>query len=461
MGCAASTASSDAKPVEAQTSKDKQVASNGNDRLFQAYERISTSCPWSTSTVELHRLLDEAAADICPPGSASGASTATPSVGPTVVVQAHVVQGPWATPGFQVVQPNVADVFGETNPDMAEVLAAEEYDNAPAGGDDGLQEAVSLPPFEGLRAAGLLGCGGFGYVELVQHGQTGRWFARKCMSKGYIVKTGMQRNARIERLVLSIARSPFIASYYGSYSRDQHLYLMMEPLLGGELYHTYARLELHGSEAHARYYVACVCLALQHLHRLRVLCRGVKPEDCVLDRGGRLKLCDFGLSKPLVARTYTTAGTPDYFAPETIRSTGHGFPVDWWCTGVLLFELLSGHPPFESGHPMQIYSKVMHGIDRVNFPKAAQPAKALIKALMHPAPDQRLPVQPEGMAKLKGHPWFAGFSWRDLEGLTLAPPRVPDVRSPEDLSNFNAKEADKPMNVPYTDPGDGWDSVFG
>lgn len=54
-------------------------------------------------------------------------------------------------------------------------------------------------------------------------------------------------------------------------------------------------------------------------------------------------------------------GTPDYFSPEIISSEGHSFPVDWWCAGVMLFELLSGKPPFEAAYPMQIYQRVMKG----------------------------------------------------------------------------------------------------
>ena len=48
--------------------------------------------------------------------------------------------------------------------------------------------------------------------------------------------------------------------------------------------------------------------------------------------------------------------------PELIASKGHNLAVDWWTLGILTFELCSGHPPFESATPMQIYSKV-----RVDF----------------------------------------------------------------------------------------------
>ena len=46
---------------------------------------------------------------------------------------------------------------------------------------------------------------------------------------------------------------------------------------------------------------------------------------------------------------------------EVIASTGHTNAVDWWTLGILIFELMAGHPPFESAYPMQIYAKVTKG----------------------------------------------------------------------------------------------------
>merc|ERR1719277_1361873 len=128
----------------------------------------------------------------------------------------------------------------------------------------------------------------------------------------------------------------------------------------------------------------------------------------LLTNDGFCKLTDMGLAKFVIGRTYTTCGTPDYFAPEIIASTGHTNAVDWWTLGILLFELLSGHPPFESAYPMQIYSKVMKGINKVNFPPKCQgECGDLIKALLKKEPEQRAPVRPGGVDNLRSHKWFS------------------------------------------------------
>merc|ERR1719277_743419 len=157
----------------------------------------------------------------------------------------------------------------------------------------------------------------------------------------------------------------------------------------------------------------------------------------LLTNDGFCKLTDMGLAKFVIGRTYTTCGTPDYFAPEIIASTGHTNAVDWWMLGILLYELLSGHPPFESAYPMQIYSKVMKGINRVPFPAKCTGAEALIKGLLQKEPSERLPMRPNGTQNLKNCKWYQGFEWDAMERNELDPPYKPVVKAKTDIANFS------------------------
>ncbi len=75
----------------------------------------------------------------------------------------------------------------------------------------------------------------------------------------------------------------------------------------------------------------------------------MKPENVLIDKDGYAKLTDFGLSKENIKGnndTMTLCGTPEYLAPEIIDRKGHGFAVDWWSVGCIIYEMLTGQPPF-------------------------------------------------------------------------------------------------------------------
>jgi cGMP-dependent protein kinase len=312
-----------------------------------------------------------------------------------------------------------------------------------------------------LQKIGLLGCGGFGAVELWEHRTSKETYAMKGLSKGYIVKTGMQESVMNEKNILMMTNSPFIVRLFETYNGTQTLYFLMEPALGGELYSTYNRKGYHGSEKHAKFYAAGTVCGFDHMHQRRIIYRDLKPENLLLSSKGMLKITDMGLAKFVIGKTYTTCGTPDYFAPELIASTGHTNAVDWWTLGILIFELMSGHPPFESAYPMQIYSKVMKGINKVPFPPKCQGAVGdLIKALLKNTPCERLPARPGGVKNLKDHKWYLGFQWDSFEATTMDPPYKPVVKSRKDIANFAARKEDMPRTIEYHDDGSGWENDF-
>merc|ERR1712232_608208 len=255
--------------------------------------------------------------------------------------------------------------------------------------------------------------------------------------------------------------SDFVVRLYETFNGDQSLYFLLELALGGELYATYNKKGFHGSQKHAQFYIGGTTFAFEHLHSKKIIFRDLKPENLLLTDSGAVKLTDMGLAKVVVGKTYTTCGTPDYFAPELIASTGHTHAVDWWTLGILTFELMTGHPPFESPAPMQIYSKVTKGINKVSFPpKLKGPVEDLIKSLCKKEPSERLPMKKGGIENIKKHKWYGEFSWQGMKDLTMEPPYKPQVKNKKDIANFNARKEDMPPQVPYKDDKSGWDKDF-
>merc|ERR1712003_5477 len=115
--------------------------------------------------------------------------------------------------------------------------------------------------------------------EMVEHVNTQETYALKALSKGYVVKSGMQNSVISEKNVQLMCDSPFVVKLYETYNGEQSLYLLLELALGGELYATYNKKGLVGRERHAKFYVAGVVFAFSHLHRNKVIYRDLKPEN--------------------------------------------------------------------------------------------------------------------------------------------------------------------------------------
>jgi len=247
--------------------------------------------------------------------------------------------------------------------------------------------------------------------------------------------------------------------------------MLMEAVQGGELFSRLQTSPTPGyiSVPHALFYTACVLDAFEYLHSYSILYRDLKPENLLVDAAGYLKVVDFGFAKIVRDRTYTLCGTPEYLAPELVQGRGHGYGVDWWAVGVLLYEMLSGYSPFadhEANDQVTIYKNILRG--KLRFPSAFRDAAAkdLVTRLLTANPSQRLGCLKGGGADVKAHPFFAGLAvdWDALQRKTVTPPIRPQLKSQLDTSNFDdvaASTAVQPYTVPAAGGGaDAWDADF-
>ncbi|XP_019635421.1 PREDICTED: cGMP-dependent protein kinase 1-like isoform X4 [Branchiostoma belcheri] len=305
-----------------------------------------------------------------------------------------------------------------------------------------------------------LGVGGFGRVELVRvKGFNNRTFALKQLKKKHIVETRQQDHIMSEKKIMGEARSDFIVRLFKTFKDSKYLYMLLEVCLGGELW-TILRDRGSFDDGTTRFYTACVLEAFTYLHQRGIIYRDLKPENLLLDSKGYIKLVDFGFAKKIGfgRKTWTFCGTPEYVAPEIILNKGHDLSADYWSLGILMFELLTGSPPFSGSDPMKTYNLILKGIDIMEFPrKISRNAHNLIKKLCKDNPSERLGNQKNGIKDIQKHKWFEGFNWEGLRSKTLCPPIVQPVKNTTDTSNFD----DYPIDEEDT-PEDftGWDKDF-
>ena len=259
---------------------------------------------------------------------------------------------------------------------------------------------------------------------------SGQVHAVKCVSKAKITRCDAKKQLVNEVQLLAALSHPFVI-HMNQVLQDKHcVYIITEFAPGGEFFDYITSRELL-SENEAQFYVMNIAHALDHMHQHCVVYRDLKPENLVFGADGYLKICDLGFSKKINAMTFTLCGTPDYIAPEIIRSKGHGKPVDYWSLGILVYEMLCGSTPYAQAEEdtYKIYDLIMNS--PLMFPahtKLSSDVMAFIRALLVIDPKSRL-GSVYGAVGLQRHVWLEGANWSGVLERQGRAPYIPACHS--------------------------------
>ncbi|XP_030626364.1 protein kinase C eta type isoform X2 [Chanos chanos] len=303
----------------------------------------------------------------------------------------------------------------------------------------------------------VLGKGSFGKVMLAKLNKSERVFAVKVLKKDIILQDDDVECTMTEKQVLSLARShPYLTQLFCCFQTPDRLFFVMEFVNGGDLmFHIQKSRKFE--ENRARFYTAEITSALMFLHSKGILYRDLKLDNVLLDKDGHCKLADFGMCKEGMfegVATGTFCGTPDYIAPEILQEMLYGPSVDWWALGVLLYEMLSGHAPFEAENEDDLFESILNE-EIVYASWLSADSVDILKGFLTKNPSRRLGcVASEGGENaVISHPFFHSIDWDKLNRRELEPPFKPRIKTPEDVNNFDPDfTQEEPTLTPIDDP---------
>uniref|UniRef100_A0A8C1AVD4 Protein kinase C n=2 Tax=Cyprinus carpio TaxID=7962 RepID=A0A8C1AVD4_CYPCA len=287
----------------------------------------------------------------------------------------------------------------------------------------------------------VLGKGSFGKVMLARLKSDHRVFAVKMLKKDVILQEDDVEATMIEKRVLTLAHQhPFLTQLYYCFQTAERLFFVMEFVNGGDLMFHIQKCRRF-DEPRARFYAAEIISALMFLHSKGIIYRDLKLDNILLDRDGHCKLADFGMCKEDIREgklTSTFCGTPDYIAPEIILEEPYGVSVDWWALGVLVYEMLSGHAPFEAETEDELFECILK--DEIIYSSwLSNEAEDILRGLLSRDPACRLGCMDRdgGEEAITAHPFFTGLDWEKLNRREITPPFTPRIDSIEDVNNFD------------------------
>lgn len=252
-----------------------------------------------------------------------------------------------------------------------------------------------------------MGDGNFAIVRRSKARELNREVAVKIIDKSKM--KGKEYMIDHEINIMYMCNHPNIIRVFEDYETPDEIYLIMELIKGGDLF-DYITKHRRFDEITSSLMIKDIGEAILYLHAKKIVHRDLKPENLLVmqRKDGRItiKLTDFGLAMQVNGPIKTVCGTPTYVAPEILAESGYGLEVDCWATGVILYILLCGYPPFKTSDRNQeeLFQMIQRGkynYDCEHWTSVSSNAKDLIDHLLVVDRQKRMRAD-----EILLHPWI-------------------------------------------------------
>ena len=277
-----------------------------------------------------------------------------------------------------------------------------------------------------------LGSGNFGSVNLVRNKKNKQFYAIKALDLEQIKLENLEECVELEKNVLLKTDHPFIMKMVKYLKNESYIFFINEYIKGKELWDVIRDIGLLNKEQ-TQFYIASILLAINHLHKKKIIYRDIKPENVMVNVKGYIKIIDFGTVKEIEDRTSTVIGTSHYMAPEITKGEGYSFQVDIWSIAICMYEFFCGKLPFgeDLEDPMDIYRAVCK--EELSFPNFVHDEKymLLMNKMLKKNPAQRL----WKFEQIKSDPYFSDFDWNKLISLSYPPPYMIKMKPDKEVNS--------------------------
>jgi serine/threonine protein kinase len=265
------------------------------------------------------------------------------------------------------------------------------------------------------KVGNLIGQGSYGKVYEALDEEKGQLIAVKVIDKKRLNSLNNNSQSSISQFeseieILSKLNHKNIVKYYGSNQSKNHLKIFFEYCEGGSI----AKMLINYKsfpENIIRKYTKEMLEGLEYLHAHSIIHRDIKGANILVDRDGICKLSDFGGAKIIkeemeLSRNYSMKGTPNWMAPEIIKSGGATRFSDIWSIGCTIIEMFTGEPPYrDKSNPISILNCIAKNNEPPQIPEdMSDQLKDFVEKCLIIEPEKRYNVY-----QLKKHPFISDY----------------------------------------------------
>lgn len=324
-----------------------------------------------------------------------------------------------------------------------------------------------------------IGEGSFSTVYLAKEVNTRMKCAIKVCEKRLIRREKKQLAIMRERQIMKILTdnpSPFFIKLICTFQDDDRLFFVMNYAKNGELLPFINKIESFDEKC-SRFYSGEILLALEHLHKLGIVHRDLKPENILLNEEMHIQVTDFGSalilnndncdttnspnddlnnSETQIKRKNSFVGTAHYVSPEMLTDKSATTSSDLWAFGCILYQMISGVPPFRAPNEYLIFQKIM-SLDYEFSNSFSDSAMSLIEKILQKSPSDRLGANDnfryEGYVSIKKHEFFSPLA-KNWSLINETPPKITSNISADSVKKEDLNETKSDLEIPENlEPG--------